>query len=253
MKKTAVITGGANGIGRCLVEEFAREGYDVAFIDIDHAAGQELQTKMGESVAFFPGNVAEKVDLEVFAAFVVERFGGVDCVINNACFSNGGILSGCTYEAFNEILRVGVSAPYYLACLFRPHFRPGASILNISSTRAFMSQQNTESYTAAKGGIAALTHALAMSLAGKVRVNSISPGWIDTGAFHGDGQSSLWSAEDAAQHASGRIGNPTDIAHMALYLCGDKAGFITGENITIDGGMTKRMIYHNDEGWSYTK
>ena len=105
-----------------------------------------------------------------------------------------------------------------------------------------MSQPQTESYSAAKGGIAALTHALAMSLAGRVRVNSISPGWIDT-AF------TEWHGADASQHPAGRVGHPLDIAHMVLFLCSDKAGFITGQDICIDGGMTRQMIYHNDHGW----
>ncbi|HNZ94566.1 MAG TPA: SDR family oxidoreductase, partial [Sphaerochaeta sp.] len=137
----------------------------------------------------------------------------------------------------------GVLAPFYLAKLFKPHFADGASIINISSSRDRMSQMQTESYTAAKGGIAALTHALAISLAGKVRVNSISPGWIDTlGATH--------EGPDAVQHPAGRVGNPMDIANMVLFLCSDKSGFITGENICIDGGMTKQMIYHGDHGWT---
>ena len=119
----------------------------------------------------------------------------------------------------------------------------GAAIVNISSSRDRMSQPQTESYTAAKGGIAALTHALAVSLAGKVRVNSISPGWIDT-AY------TVYEGPDAVQQPVGRVGNPLDIANMVLYLCSDKAGFITGENICIDGGMTRQMIYHGDNGWT---
>ena len=121
----------------------------------------------------------------------------------------------------------------------------GAAIVNISSSRDRMSQPQTESYTAAKGGIAALTHALAVSLAGKVRVNSISPGWIDT-AY------TVYEGPDAVQQPIGRVGNPLDIANMVLYLCSDKAGFITGENICIDGGMTRQMIYHGDNGWTLT-
>ena len=152
-------------------------------------------------------------------------------------------LNDCTYEEFNYALRVGVSAPFYLSKLFLPYFAPDAAIVNISSSRDRMSQPQTESYTAAKGGIAALTHALVASLAGKVRVNSISPGWIDT-AF------TEYSGPDAVQHPAGRVGNPLDIANMVLFLCSEKAGFITGENICIDGGMTKQMIYHNDFGWA---
>ena len=140
-------------------------------------------------------------------------------------------------------MRVGVTAPFYLTKLFALHFAPGAAIVNISSSRDRMSQPQTESYTAAKGGISALTHALAVSLAGRVRVNSISPGWIDT-------DYTVYKGPDAYQQPAGRVGNPLDIANMVLYLCSDKAGFITGENICIDGGMTRQMIYHNDFGWT---
>jgi NAD(P)-dependent dehydrogenase (short-subunit alcohol dehydrogenase family) len=149
----------------------------------------------------------------------------------------------CTYEEFQYALSVGVTAPFYLAKLFSSHFAEGASIINISSSRDRMSQPQTESYTAAKGGIAALTHALAVSFSGKVRVNSISPGWIDNNYI-------VYEGPDATQQPAGRVGNPPDIANMVLYLCSDMAGFITGENICIDGGMTKQMIYHADYGWS---
>ena len=141
-------------------------------------------------------------------------------------------------------MAIGITAPFYLAKLFAPHFAPRASIINISSSRDRMSQPQSESYTAAKGGIAALTHALAVSFAGRVRVNSISPGWIDT-AY------TVYEGPDALQQPAGRVGHPGDIANMVLFLCSDKAGFITGENICIDGGQTRLMIYHNDCGWSY--
>ena len=152
-----------------------------------------------------------------------------------------GIENG-SYEEFEYALKVGVSAPFYLSKLFLEYFRDGASIVNISSSRDRMSQPQTESYTAAKGGISALTHALAVSLSGKVRVNSISPGWIDT-AY------TVYDGADATQQPVGRVGNPDDIANMVMFLCSDMAGFITGENICIDGGMTKQMIYHGDFGW----
>ena len=139
---------------------------------------------------------------------------------------------------------VGVTAPFFLTKQLMPYFAPGASIINISSSRDRMSQPQTESYTAAKGGISALTHAMAISLAGKVRVNSISPGWIDT-------YDSNITGADALQQPVGRVGKPEDIAELALFLCSEKAGFITGENICVDGGMTKLMIYHGEHGWSY--
>lgn len=227
--KVAVVTGGAQGIGGCIAGEFRKNGARVCVIDKQPGAG-------------FTGDVADEATLRRFAETVIAECGHVDFLINNALPPMRGI-DECTWEEFNYALRVGVSAPFYLTKLFLPHFAPGAAIVNISSSRDRMSQPQTESYTAAKGGIAALTHALAVSLAGKVRVNSISPGWIDT-SFR------RYTGPDALQQPAGRVGDPLDIANMALYLCSDKAGFITGENICIDGGMTRQMIYHGDWGWS---
>ena len=143
------------------------------------------------------------------------------------------------------MLRVGVGAPFYLTKLLAPYFRPGAAVVNISSTRAFMSQSNTESYSAAKGGIEALTHAMAVTLAGKARVNAVAPGWID----HSQTEQ---SEADRKQHPVKRIGSPRDIAAAVMFLCGSESGFITGQTLTVDGGMTRLMIYHGDEGWTYT-
>ena len=226
--KVAVITGGANGIGKCIAEEFKKSGAEV--VVIDKASGDH-----------FAGDIADKGVLETFAENVIKKYGHIDYLINNAPPLMRGI-DKCSYEDFQYAMSVGVTAPFYLAKLFMPHFNDGGSIINISSSRDRMSQPQTESYTAAKGGIAALTHALAVSLAGKVRVNSISPGWIDTSYR-------IYAGPDAVQQPVGRVGNPMDIANMVLFLCSDKAGFITGENICIDGGMTKQMIYHNDYGW----
>lgn len=227
--KVAVITGGAQGIGRAIADEFAKNGAAVCIID-------------RQPNDYLTGDLSDEQTLRRFAHKVISDYGKIDFLINNAPPLMKG-LNDCSYDEFNAALRVGVTAPFYLTKLFLPYFAPGASIVNISSSRDRMSQPQTESYTAAKGGIAALTHALAVSLSGRVRVNSISPGWIDT-SFE------LYTGPDAAQHPAGRVGNPMDIAHMALFLCSDKAGFITGENICIDGGMTKQMIYHNDCGWS---
>ena len=227
--KVAVVTGGAKGIGKAIAEEFRKEGAKVCVIDLLENEG-------------YVGDLAEQAVLEDFARKVIAEHGHVDYLINNALPLMKG-MSECTYEEFNYALRVGVTAPFYLAKLFAPHFAPGAAIVNISSSRDRMSQPQTESYTAAKGGISALTHALAVSFAGKVRVNSVSPGWIDASY-------AIYEGPDAAQHPAGRVGNPLDIAHMVLYLCSAKAGFITGEDICIDGGMTRQMIYHNDFGWT---
>ncbi len=227
--KVAVITGGARGIGKCIAEEFRKSGATVCIIDI-------LEND------YFVGDLADKTAIEAFAEKVIAEFGRVDYLINNAIPKTVGVKNG-SYEDFEYALKVGVTAPFYLTKLFAPYFAKGASIVNISSSRDRMSQPQTESYTAAKGGISALTHALAVSLAGKVRVNSVSPGWIDN-AY------TVYEGSDAVQQPVGRVGNPSDIANMVLYLCSEKAGFITGENICIDGGMTRQMIYHGDHGWS---
>ena len=226
--KVVVITGSAKGIGKAIESAFQREGAKVCGIDLLPGG-------------YYVGDLSDKAVLEDFARKVIADYGHVDYLINNALPLMKGI-DTCTYEEFNYALRVGVTAPFYLTKLFAPHFAPGGAIVNISSSRDRMSQPQTESYTAAKGGIAALTHALAVSLAGKVRVNSISPGWIDT-------DYTVYKGPDAIQQPAGRVGNPMDIANMVLYLCSGKAGFITGENICIDGGMTRQMIYHNDFGW----
>ena len=227
--KIAVVTGGARGIGKCICEKFREAGATVCVIDL-------LPND------YFVGDLADKATLERFAEKVISDFGHVDYLINNAAPKSCGITNG-SYEDFEYAQRVGVTAPFYLSKLFAPCFAEGASIVNISSSRDRMSQPETESYTAAKGGIYSLTHALAVSLAGKVRVNSISPGWIDNNY-------TVYEGADAIQQPCGRVGNPPDIANMVLYLCSDMAGFITGENICIDGGMTKQMIYHGDHGWS---
>ena len=227
--KVAVVTGGAKGIGKAIAGEFRKAGAHVCVIDL-------LPN------AYYQGDLADQAVLEAFARKVIADYGHVDYLINNALPLMKGI-DVCSYEEFNYALRVGVTAPFYLTKLFAPHFTPGAAIVNISSSRDRMSQPQTESYTAAKGGISALTHALAVSLAGRVRVNAIAPGWIDT-------DYTVYEGPDAVQQPAGRVGNPMDIANMVLYLCSDKAGFITGENICIDGGMTRQMIYHNDFGWT---
>ena len=228
--RVAVVTGGAKGIGRSIAEAFRREGARVHIIDI----------LPGD---WFVGDVSDPAALQAFADSVIRESGHVDILVNNALPPTVGLERG-SYDEFMRALAIGVAAPFYLTKLFLPVFAPGASIINISSSRDRMSQRQTESYTAAKGGISALTHAMSVSLAGKVRVNSISPGWIDT-------TGSEITGPDAVQQPVGRVGKPEDIAAAVLFLCSPQAGFITGENLCIDGGMTRQMIYHGDEGWSY--
>lgn len=229
--KVVVITGGARGIGACTANRFRNEGAKVEIID---------KTE-GE---WFVGDIADPDTLKQFANYVINKHRHVDILVNNALPPMIGI-DDCSWEEFVYAQKVGVAAPFYLSKLFKEHFPDGSSIINISSTRDSMSQPQTESYTAAKGGIAALTHALAVSLAPKVRVNSISPGWINT-------TTEVYEGADASQHLVGRVGRPDDIASMILFLCSEEAGYITGQNIIIDGGMTRQMIYHNDHGWNLT-
>ena len=211
--KVVVITGGAHGIGRATADAFIREGAVVHIID-------------KQPGPWFTGDISDRETLERFAESVVTESGHVDVLVNNALPLMKGI-SECSWDEFSYALAVGVTAPFYLTKLLAPHFASSASVINLSSS-----------------GIAALTHAMAVSLAGKARVNSISPGWIDT-------TGSEFTGPDALQQPVGRIGKPDDIAEMILFLCSEKAGFITGENICIDGGMTKLMIYHGENGWTY--
>lgn len=227
--KVAIVTGGASGIGKCIADEFRKGGAVVSVID--KATGSH-----------FVGDISDKGVLEEFAKDVIAQYGHIDYLVNNALPIMKGI-DECTYEEFAYAMSVGITAPFYLAKLFAPYFHTGAAIVNISSSRDRMSQPQTESYTAAKGGIFALTHALAVSFAGKVRVNSISPGWIDTSFRE-------YKGSDAKQQPAGRVGNPLDIANAVLFLCSENAGFINGENICIDGGMTRLMIYHGENGWT---
>ena len=228
-EKVVVITGGAAGIGKCIAEEFTKQGATVCVIDA--AEGEH-----------YVGDIGEKTVLEAFAQQVIEKYGRVDVLVNNAPPFFLGI-GKASYEQFQKSLAIGVTAPFYLSKLFEPYFAEGASIINISSSRDRMSHPQTECYTAAKGGISALTHALAISFAGRVRVNSVSPGWIDR-------DYTVYEGADAVQQPVGRVGNPLDIANMVLFLASEKAGFITGENICIDGGQTRLMIYHGEHGWT---
>lgn len=234
--KIVVVTGGAEGIGRAIVENFSLAGAKVAVID--------QKPLSYECDFYFQGDLGEKETLAAFGADIIERYGKIDFLINNAALSRKGILSSCSYEDFMYVQQVGVGAPYFLTMLFQDFFNEGGSVINIASTRWNQSQPDTESYSASKGGIVALTHALAVSLAGKVRVNAISPGWINT-------HDSKFSDSDRNQHLAKRVGRPEDIVNMVKFLCSEDSSFITGQNFTVDGGMSKQMIYHGDHGWEY--
>ncbi len=228
--KVAVVTGGARGIGKSIVDAFTALGAKVCVIDI-------LPNE------YFVGDLADEKALVAFSEQVKSEHGKIDYLVNNAMLSKGG-LDNCSFDDFHYALKVGVTAPYYLTRLFAASFNPGGAVVNISSTRWLMSQPNTESYSAAKGGITALTHALAVTLSGKVRVNAVAPGWIGTA-------DSVLSPADVLQQPVGRVGAPEDIANAVLFLCSEESSYITGQVLPVDGGMTKLMIYHGDHGWSY--
>ncbi|MDR2834461.1 MAG: SDR family oxidoreductase [Streptococcaceae bacterium] len=235
--KCIIVTGGANGIGKKIVERFLEEEAIVYVID-------QVETLDNKAVHFFSGDLAQKETLENFVKSLDKP---IDVLVNNAALSKKGLLSDCSYEDFEYVQKVNVIAPYYLTSLLKKNnlLAPNASIINMTSTRAFQSQADTESYSASKGGIAALTHSLAISLSGIARVNSIAPGWIDVS------DNPIHSNQDKLQHPVGRVGSPDDIAQMVLFLASEKSSFITGENVTIDGGMSKLMIYNEDNNWHY--
>lgn len=230
--KVVVITGAGKGIGRQIAQDFLDNGAIVCSI-----------SRTGQT--YYQGDIGDKKVLEEFYIKVINEHGKIDYLINNAPPIMKG-LDDATYEDGLEALKVGSLAAFYLAKLFKDDFNQNGAIINISSTRAKMSQAQSETYAMAKGAISALTHSLAQSLSGKVRVNTILPGWIDT-----SGQE--FSGPDASQHTSGRVGNPKDISSLVLYLCSDKAGFINGQEFIVDGGMSTTMIYSGDEGWQLNK
>lgn len=243
MDKGIIVTGGAHGIGKGICELFLNKGYDVCFMDINQKLGQQFE-KTHHKLHFFYGDVKDKEQLNNFVDFSLKTMGRIDVLVNNACYGKGGILSDASYEDFDEVLAVGLKAPYELSRLCKDELiKNKGRIINITSSRAFQSEPNSECYASAKGGIVALTHALAMSLAPHVLVNCIAPGWIDVN------DTQEFSKADTSAIPAGKVGQPSDIAEAVLFLVNQD--FITGETITIDGGMSKRMIYHGDWNWEY--
>lgn len=234
--KVIIVTGGASGIGKSICEEFYKQNSKVIIIDKNKP---DIDCDF-----FYQGDITEKDVLLDFTQKVIKKYTKVDFLINNAGLSKGGLLS-CSLDDFLYVQKLSLFAPFALVKLLLDNFNNNAAVVNISSTRAFQSQADWESYAAAKGGIISLTHAMAVTLKGKARVNSISPGWIDTVGYN-------FSKEDITQHPSNCVGEPVDISNAVLFLCSSKSKFITGENIIIDGGMSKLMIYHNDDGWTYS-
>lgn len=235
-QKVVVLTGASHGIGLGIAKAFIQEGARVYSIDKDVCEDEEVRT--------FIGDIANQYDRELFIEHVISQTNRIDILVHNAMEKSQGILSPIDLDQFERILTIGITAPYHLISLCKKYMPVGSSMINIISTRAFQSQKNTEAYSSAKGGLSSLTHALANSLAPQIRVNAIAPGWIDTVDY-------ALSKEDKAQHLTNSVGRVEDIAEAVLFLSSSKAKFITGETLVVDGGMSKRMIYHNDEGWKY--
>ena len=242
LKKRVFVTGGAEGIGRAIVEAFCKDGHQVAFCDINAVSGQ--QTARDTGAIFHPVDVSDKEALESCMQQILDEWKDIDILINNVGISKFSSITETSVEDFDKILSVNLRPVFITSRLLAIHRKtqsdsnPYGRIINICSTRYLMSEPGSEGYAASKGGIYSLTHALALSLSEwNITVNSIAPGWIQTQDYD------QLQPKDHSQHPSRRVGKPEDIARMCLFLCRDENDFINGENITIDGGMTKKMIY----------
>ncbi len=246
--KTALVTGGAQGIGKAIALAFLRSGYNVCIADSDEEAGRET---LGEyrhegALAFVTADVSVEAQVQACVDECVRRFGGMDVLVNNAGIFTTTPLTELGFETWQRILGVNLTGAFLCTRAAAPYLRKAhGAIINITSTRAHMSEPDTEAYAASKGGLLALTHALAVSLGPEVRVNCVSPGWIDVSAWKkvSARQPAQLRAEDHDQHPVGRVGRPEDVADMVLFLASEQAGFVTGQDFVVDGGMTRKMIY----------
>jgi len=249
--KTVIVTGGGQGIGRAISRKFAFEGANVVLAEFDEESGLENEKfirENGYEATFIKTDVSNAALVEAMVKSAFEKYKGVHVLVNNAAIMSFGNIFDISIEEWDRAIAVNLSGMYYCSKFCAPIMRAQntGNIINMASTRAFMSEPNTEPYSASKGGIFALTHALAASLGQYgIRVNSISPGWIDTSSWKKNSvaKQEFLSPEDHNQHTVGRVGIPDDISEACLFLASDKASFITGQNITVDGGMTKKMIY----------
>jgi NAD(P)-dependent dehydrogenase (short-subunit alcohol dehydrogenase family) len=237
--RAVIVTGGGKGIGRAIVEWLRKQGVPIAVFEIDAGLVRALDERQDADLLAVEVDVSDDENVHRAVDRVVERFSGIGGLVNNAAIADpgSGPIEELNLERWNRVLAVNLTGPAVCTKHVVPHLRKATgSIVNIASTRALMSEPNTEAYAASKGGVVALTHALAISLGPEIRVNCISPGWIDTT----DSERRL---VDHDQHPAGRVGRPDDIAALVDYLLSDRAGFITGQNFVVDGGMTRKMIY----------
>ena len=243
-----IITGAGQGIGRATALHLAKSGYRVALLEKDEQAGREaaaLCESQAEAI-FLPTDVADEESVKRAIGRVTQQWGRIDGLVNNAGFSINKPIEELSLGEWNEVIGTNLTGAFLCAKYAAPQLREHqGAVVNMSSTRRKMSEPHTEAYSASKGGIFALTHALAISLGPDVRVNSISPGWIDVTPWQKESEREPadLSAADHAQHPVGRVGRPEDIAAMVEYLLSERSGFITGQDFVIDGGMTRKMIY----------
>eukprot|EP01080_Neovahlkampfia_damariscottae_P000156 gene156-4402_t len=249
MKPVTIITGGAKGLGKCIVQYLISKNYQVVAADIDEEAGKILENefKSNSNFKFIKTDVSNEESVSNLIKETISTFKTINSLINNAAISNPYLsnnLENISLEEWNKFMNVNLTSIFLCSKYSIPHLKKenNSSIINIASTRALMSEKNTEGYSATKGGVVSLTHSMAISLGEQVKVNCISPGWIDTSAYQNKETVEEYSKEDHKQHPAGRIGVPQDIAEMCYFLL-NQNGFITGQNFVIDGGMTKKMIY----------
>lgn len=248
MDKVAIVTGGGQGIGKAIAKKLLENSIKVIIAEIDEEAGRETQEEyisLGD-IKFIKTDVSREEDVKNTIEETIKTFGKINYLINNAGIGINKHISELTLEEWNKVIGVNLTGAFLCSKYAYPYLRKERGvIINIASTRAFMSEPNTEAYSASKGGIYALTHALAISLGPEIRVNCISPGWIEVSEWKK--KSIRKPAEltelDHKQHPAGRVGKPEDIASLVLYLISDEASFITGANFIVDGGMTRKMIY----------
>ena len=245
--KNIIVTGGAQGIGKIISKQLLEKGFSVSVFEIDEEAIEEFKVETGsENIAFFSTDVSDEESVQKSVAASFKRFGNISGLINNAAIQIDKPVTELTLDEWNRVIGTNLTGAFLCAKHTAPFLKnSNGSIVNISSTRAFQSEPNTEAYSASKGGILALTHALAMSLAPEIRVNCISPGWIDVSGIKKKSKANQIGLleVDHQQHPAGRVGKPADIANMVLFLLNPENDFITGQNFIIDGGMTKKMIY----------
>ena len=245
--KHVIVTGGAQGIGRIIAQSLIKVGYRVSIFDIDSEAMEEIKPHFDKKrCAFFITDVSSEVSVRSSVRASLKKFESIYGLVNNAVYEAFKPMNELTIEEWNRAIGTNLTGTFLCSKFCAPYLDESkGSIVNMCSTRAFQSEPNTESYSASKGGIYSLTHAMAMSLAPNVRVNSISPGWIDVSEVKkkANARQVELSKEDHLQHPAGRVGNAYDIAQLVMFLLDEANGFITGQNFTIDGGMTKKMIY----------